>query len=241
MVLKHGDNKVLDYLEWDPNYCLSSTFLLVADGLHLEETQLLLLYLSHCPSHSHSPILIFNSRQLSSFYFHEPNWCKCLGSSMVLTPAQPTHVCLRAEGGRGKNKEDGRAPRATQGWRRRQKPCLAGVYKHRNLTFSPSDGRASVFHITLFWEKRWLTRASCITHFSEFSIRNYLMTGPILITMVPAIHPGTPVAGPAAGGDPTHPACGPGGPLPIRPPGARLRELTSVLSICLILAAWWGK
>lgn len=41
--------------------------------------------------------LIFISRWLSSLYFHKTTRLKCLGSSVVLTPAQPTRVYLKAE------------------------------------------------------------------------------------------------------------------------------------------------
>lgn len=45
--------------------------------------------------------------------------------------------------------------------------------------------QASVFHNAAIMRNTVTNRAPCVTQFSEFSIRNYLMTGPILITIVP--------------------------------------------------------
>lgn len=63
---------------------------------------------------------------------------------------------------------------------------LARVHEPMKLTFGPQDGRAPVFHSAALLRNTVTNRASCITHFSEFSIRNDLMTGPVLIALVPA-------------------------------------------------------
>lgn len=86
-------------------------------------------------------------------------------------------------------------------------------------------------HCTLV-RKAVTNRAQSITHFSEFSVRNHLMTGPILITIVPADPPRhLSDRGCRRQRSYASSLTAQGVSLPIMPPGACLRELTSVLSM----------